>query len=121
MLRRRWDDPGLHREGDHPVVFPGAGAHSGAFSPLTTSCPSRWRRSGASSTACGARCGQGPRPRPGSRSHSWTTPEATGLPSALATTVCGPELIDDETAWVRGFRRLWELDTRDAFGGERAP
>ena len=28
-LRRRWDDPQLRREGDHPVVYPGAGSHSG--------------------------------------------------------------------------------------------
>ena len=32
-LRRRWDDPELHREGDRPVVFAGAGSHSGAFIP----------------------------------------------------------------------------------------
>ena len=32
-LRRRWDDPNLHRENGHPVVFPGAGSHSGAFVP----------------------------------------------------------------------------------------
>src|SRR3954453_21474619 len=33
VLRRRWDDPALRREGDHPVVHPGAGSHSGAFVP----------------------------------------------------------------------------------------
>ena len=32
-LRRRWDDPELTRRGDHPVLFPGAGSHSGAFVP----------------------------------------------------------------------------------------
>ena len=30
-LRRRWDDPELVHVGDHPVVFAGAGSHSGAF------------------------------------------------------------------------------------------
>jgi hypothetical protein len=39
-LRRRWDDPNLRREGDHPVVFPGAGSHSGAFVPGDYSTPS---------------------------------------------------------------------------------
>ena len=29
-LRRRWDDPDLRLVGDHPVVFVGAGSHSGA-------------------------------------------------------------------------------------------
>ena len=32
-LRRRWDDPDLRRFGQHPVVFAGAGSHSGAFVP----------------------------------------------------------------------------------------
>jgi hypothetical protein len=32
-LRRRWDDPRLVRQGDHPVVFVGAGSHSMAFGP----------------------------------------------------------------------------------------
>ncbi len=35
-LRRRWDDPELHREGDQPVVYAGAGSHSGAFIPGDT-------------------------------------------------------------------------------------
>ncbi len=30
-LRRRWDDPELEHEGDHPIVYAGAGSHSGAF------------------------------------------------------------------------------------------
>ena len=32
-LRRRWDDPDLRREGEHPVAFIGAGSHSGAVIP----------------------------------------------------------------------------------------
>jgi len=32
-----------------------------------------------------------------------------------------PVVIDDETPWVRGYRGLWGYDTRDPFGGERAP
>lgn len=31
-LRRRWDDPELKREGDHPIVFAGAGSHASYFS-----------------------------------------------------------------------------------------
>lgn len=30
-LRRRWDDPGLTRVGEHPVVFVAAGAHANYF------------------------------------------------------------------------------------------
>jgi len=32
-LRRRWDDPELTRQGDHPVIFAGAGSHASYFSP----------------------------------------------------------------------------------------
>ena len=32
-----------------------------------------------------------------------------------------PEVIDDDTGWVRGFRGLWGHDTRDRLGGERGP
>ena len=27
-LRRRWDDPRLEKDGEHPVVYPGAGSHA---------------------------------------------------------------------------------------------
>jgi hypothetical protein len=122
VLRRRWDDPGLRREGDHPVVFPGAGSHSGAFVPgdyvTAVEVPAlrpivgalrRWVRS-RPPTAPGfaipfvdyAR-GDGPAVGPGHHQ------------------VWSPELIDDDTPWVVGFHGLWGLDTRDAFGGERAP
>jgi hypothetical protein len=30
-------------------------------------------------------------------------------------------VIDDDTPWVRDYRGLWGYDTRDPFGGERAP
>ncbi len=32
-LRRRWDDPELRREGDHPLIFAGAGSHASYFAP----------------------------------------------------------------------------------------
>ncbi|NEM06898.1 hypothetical protein [Geodermatophilus normandii] len=122
VLRRRWDDPGLRREGQHPVVFPGAGSHSGAFLPgdyvIAVEIPTlrrvrdaarRWLRRGPS-TSRGVALpfidyarGDGIAVGPGHTRTWW------------------PELIDDDTPWVTGFRGLWGLDTRDAFGGERAP
>ena len=33
QLRRRWDDPGLHKVGDHPVVHAGAGSHAAHVEP----------------------------------------------------------------------------------------
>jgi hypothetical protein len=32
-LRRRWDDPGLEKVGEHPVVYPGAGSHASYYEP----------------------------------------------------------------------------------------
>jgi hypothetical protein len=32
-LRRRWDDPALEKEGDHPIVYVGAGSHASYFEP----------------------------------------------------------------------------------------
>jgi len=126
-LRRRWDDPDLTLvDGTHPVVFAGAGSHSGAFLPgdyLVTVNPrflgtvARWwkravewlqRRERSEERGFGipfidyAR-GDGVRVGPG-QDREWQ-----------------PVLIDDDTPWVRGFRGLWGVDTRDWAGGERAP
>ncbi|GAB3324774.1 hypothetical protein GCM10027451_49330 [Geodermatophilus aquaeductus] len=115
-LRRRWDDPGLRREGDHPVVFPGAGSHSGAFTPgdhvVAVELPPLRRlrdRLGRRSAAGFAipfvdyARGDGPAVGPG-HDRTWQ-----------------PEVVGEDTPWVRDFRGLWGLDTRDALGGERAP
>jgi hypothetical protein len=126
-LRRRWDDPDLQLEGDHPVCFAGAGSHSGAFIPgdyvvsvdppqlravidFLRSVRTRTRRAASARGDSGfgipfvdyAR-GDGVAIGPG-RGHEW---EAV--------------LIDDATPWVHAYRGLWGLDTRDRFGGERAP
>jgi hypothetical protein len=126
-LRRRWDDPDLTVvAGTHPVVFAGAGSHSGAFlagdylvtvNPRFLGTAARWwkraaelilRRERAEDHGFGipfidyAR-GDGVRVGPG-QDRAWH-----------------PVLIDDDTPWVRGFRGLFGIDTRDWAGGERAP
>jgi hypothetical protein len=127
-LRRRWDDPDLSLvDGRHPVVFAGAGSHSGAYLAgdyLITVAPPRlgglvpaarrmaklftpWTRA-AQGEGLGipyvdyAR-GDGPSVGPG-EDLSWT-----------------PVVIDDDTPWVRDYRGLWGHDTRDRLGGERGP
>jgi energy-converting hydrogenase Eha subunit C len=127
-LRRRWDDPDLRRDGNHPVVFAGAGSHSGAFTPgdyvISVDPPqlrkviarlrrlqrllAPWRDEARPVAGFGipfvdyAR-GDGKEIGSG-RQAQWTA-----------------TLIGDETPWVRDYRGLWGLDTEDRFGGERAP
>jgi hypothetical protein len=128
-LRRRVDDPDLQLvDGTHPVVHAGAGSHSGAYLPgdyIVTAAPpalekltQRWRRfarlitpgsrtqqerSGIGLPFIDYRRGDGPSVGPGT-DQGWT-----------------PVVIDDDTPWVREYRGLWGYDTRDPFGGERAP
>ncbi len=125
-LRRRWDDPDIAKVGEHPVVFAGAGSHSGAYLPgeyvVTTPIPlpgwmhpirsfwkaiRPWARGGEVSLLSvpyiDYRRGDG---------------AAVGPGQALAWTAVP---IDGDTPWVRDFRGLWGLDTTDPLGGERAP
>jgi hypothetical protein len=127
-LRRRVDDPDLQLvDGTHPVVHAGAGSHSGAYLPgdyiVTVAPPALerltqwWRRfarvialsrktqerSGIGLPFIDYRRGDGPSVGPGT-DQSWT-----------------PVVIDEKTPWVQDYRGLWGYDTRDPFGGERAP
>lgn len=125
-LRRRWDDPDMAKVGDHPVVFAGAGSHSGAYLSgeyvVSTPIPvPEWLR-GVRSVWIAMR--------------PWAHGESTSILSIPYIDYhrgdgvgVGPGgdrewsqvLIDDDTPWVRHFRGLWGLDTRDPLGGERAP
>ncbi|WP_374058082.1 hypothetical protein [Marinitenerispora sediminis] len=126
-LRRRWDDPELHRDGDHPMIFVGAGSHSHQMLPgdyliqvdpaVLRGVVRAWRavtqrlfpstsaivRHGIGVPFVDYARGDGVRVGPGGE-RAWS-----------------PVLIDDDTSWVRGFRGLWGRDTRDWFDGERAP
>ena len=126
-LRRRWDDPDLFWSAGHPVIFAGAGSHSGAAQPgdylvrvrprfLTglvhgirtlTARVAPWLRApeeeGIGIPFIDYARGDGVRVGPGG-DRAWS-----------------PVLIDDSTGWVEGFAGLWGRDTGDRFGGERAP
>ena len=127
-LRRRIDDPDLQLvDRTHPVVHAGAGSHSGAYlagdyivsvsPPAVERLTRRWRRfvrmitpsmstrerPGIGLPFIDYRRGDGPSVGPGTE-RTWT---------AVA--------IDEDTPWVRDYRGLWGYDTRDPFGGERAP
>jgi hypothetical protein len=134
-LRRRWDDPLLVKEGDHPVIFAGAGSHASYFEqgeyimgatpkilkPLQIGVMALNRLwveqlgqgdPDAAAQEAGALIsipfvdyarGDGKAIGPGG-DEEWT-----------------PVLIADSDSWVDKYRGLWGLDTRDFFGGERAP
>ncbi|GAA0274739.1 hypothetical protein [Cryptosporangium japonicum] len=126
-LRRRWDDPDLSLvDGRHPVVFAGAGSHSGAYLPGDYLITVRPPRLGGVVDAL-----------------RWTARHvvpwslkdrhAVGIPYVDYARGDGraigpgqpewwrPVLIDDDTDWVRNYRGLWGRDTRDRLGGERGP
>lgn len=126
-LRRRWDDPDIELvDGTHPVVYAGAGSHSGAYLRgeylVTAPIPlPRW----IDSVRRGLH-----------RMVPWRDdddPGSIGIPyidyrrgDGLAVGPGGDRswdacLITDETPWVRDYRGLWGLDTKDPLGGERAP
>ncbi len=127
-LRRRWDDPELRREGDHPVVFPGAGSHSGAFVPgdyVISVDPPQLRRAVAIARRLQrllAPWRDDTRPASGFGIPFVDYARGDGNtigPGQRAQWTAVP--IDDRTPWVRDYRGLWGLDTEDHFGGERAP
>lgn len=125
-LRRRWDDPDLELVGgQHPVVYVGAGSHSGAYLPgdylITVRPPSLRGLVGALRWA-------------GRLFAPWSEGQQTvGIPYVDYARGDGraigpgqdepwhPVVIGDDTGWVRDFRGLWGRDTRDRLGGERGP
>lgn len=127
-LRRRWDDPELQLAGDHPVVCAGAGSHSGAFVAgdyVVTVDPRPVQRMLQVLRAAQRLLAPW--------RHYTGKPAGLGIPFVDYARGDGaaigpgedrrwsPVLIDDDTPWVSDYRGLWGLDTRDRFGGERAP
>lgn len=126
-LRRRWDDPDLTIEGEHPVIHAGLGSHSGAYLAgeyLTThDVPAfsgllkvsrrisrvflPWTRDhdhvGLSIPYIDYARGDGVAIGPG-QVRSWE-----------------PVIIGEATPWVVHYRGLWGNDTQDPLGGERGP
>jgi hypothetical protein len=126
-LRRRWDDPQLDREGDHPVVYCGAGSHSGAFVPgdyvVSVELPALRRVVGRLQQVRRRLLPWTSEPGRGAFAlpfvdYARGDGEAIGARHDLTWRV---ERIDDATPWVCDYRGLWGLDTHDPLGGERAP
>ncbi len=134
-VRRRWDDPQLIRQGNHPVIFVGAGSHASYFEqgeymmgaepellqPLKRAADwmqKFWNDSlGMGSTQFAQRNARAKLNVP-----FIDYARGDGLcigPHQVETWT--PILISDDVAWVHHYRGLWGLDTHDPIGGERAP
>ncbi|MFN8629950.1 MAG: hypothetical protein U0838_06385 [Chloroflexota bacterium] len=134
-LRRRWDDPRLERQGDHVVVYPGAGSHATYMERgeyiMRLPLPGErladgvlgWFRTFWRDTLN--------QPDPGdllaSLKRAVSVPfvdyaRGDGLAVGPGQQVeWSPVLVSDADPWVHRYRGLWGLDTRDRMAGERAP
>jgi hypothetical protein len=135
QLRRRWDDPWLVKEGDHPVLFAGAGSHAKYFEQgeylTTVPLPALRGVTGLLQAAREFWVGSLHQPDPGDL--------GARLQAALSASFVdyargdgarvghggasawSPIVISEDDTWVAGYRGLFGLDTHDRFGGERSP
>ena len=134
-LRRRWDDPRLQRDGEHVVVYPGAGSHATYME--TGEYIMRLGLPGASlmkavldnvRTFWRDRLRQ---PDPGDLAESLA--RVLSVPFVDYARGDGyrvgpgqeiewsPIVIGDDDPWVDHYLGLWGLDTGDRMAGERAP
>lgn len=138
-LRRRWDDPVLKKEGDHPIVFAGAGSHASYFEQgeymvgvtpdfavplerIVDAARKVWyeRLKQSRDLPDESEVSEGTRPLFAIPHVDYARGDGKRIGPGQAEE-WNPILICDETDWVDRFRGLWGLDTRDPVGGERAP
>lgn len=136
-LRRRRDDPSLHWEGEHVVVFPGAGSHASYFEageytteialpPLQPIAALRRKVAGWLHGLLGTG-GDEPVAQRDERDPFRVAFVDFARGDGLAIGPGGdapwaePRLVGDDQPWVRDFRGLWGLYAQDPFGGEDAP
>ena len=135
-LRRRWDDPELHKvAGNHPVVYAGAGSHASYFLPgeYLMSVEPKFLlplKKGliASRKFWVETLGQGDVGEVAAQVGSMLS--IPFVDYARGDGVCigpgqpqrwSPVLLTAESGWAEHYRGLWGLDTQDPLGGERAP
>ena len=134
-LRRRWDDPLLVREGNHPVIFAGAGSHASYFEQgeyLMGAEPEFLQPFKGVSGGLRKfwydtlRMGVGGDPRQSDRAMisvpfiDYARGDGYRIGPGQKED-WSPEIISDQVGWVDKYRGLWGLDTHDPLGGERAP
>ncbi len=139
-LRRRWDDPEVEKVGEHPVVYVGAGSHASHFSPgeyLTEIELPFLAPLAAASEAVQEFWRQRLRQQ-WARELEQTADQSSfnifripfvdysrgdgrAIGPGTAYPWGEPQLLEPAPGWVRFYRGLWGLYTRDPFSGENAP
>jgi hypothetical protein len=134
-LRRRWDDPKLHTEGEHVVVYPGAGSHATYMEQgeyiMRLALPGAALQRGILDWARRLWRDTLNQPDPGDLAESIarlvSVPFVDYARGDGYTVGPGqqfewsPILVGDDDGWVDAYRGLWGLDTGDRMAGERAP
>lgn len=132
-LRRRWDDPELHKLNEHPIVYVGAGSHASYFEageyltelelPLLSPLSAFWQR---------IRRGWERLLRTEDKTRSdetvfripfvdYARGDGLSIGPAQQKQWGEPVLLSPAPEWVRGYRGLWGLWARDPIAGENAP
>ena len=129
-LRRRWDDRvDLELEGDHPVVYAGAGSHASYFrrgeyqAEVPIPAPQRVKRIvEAMGDFWRERLGQGGETRSPLRIPFIDFARGDGLAIGPGQPhEWTPNVIDETTPWASKYRGLWGLYAQDPIAGENAP
>jgi hypothetical protein len=134
-LRRRWDDPRLQKDGDHVVVYPGAGSHATYMEQgeyiMRLALPGAALQRGVLDWVRRLWRDTLNQPDPGDLAE--TLARLVSVPFVDYARGDGfavgpgqqvewsPIVIGDDDGWVDGYRGLWGLDTGDRMAGERAP
>ena len=129
-LRRRWDDRvDLELEGDHPVVYAGAGSHASYFrrgeyqAEVPIPAPQRVKRVvEAMGDFWRERLGQGGETKSPLRIPFIDFARGDGLAIGPGQPQeWTPNVIDETTPWASRYRGLWGLYAQDPIAGENAP
>ncbi len=134
-LRRRWDDPTITLNGEHPVLFAGGGSHASYFEQgdYLTQLPLPFARGARGALDALRSFWRDTLNQPDPGDLARRIEGALSVPfidygrgdgrvvGPGGTDEWTPVLIDDDIPWVDGYRGLFGLDTYDRFAGERAP
>jgi hypothetical protein len=134
-LRRRWDDPKLTKDGNHVIVYPGAGSHATYMERgeyiMRLPLPGERLVHGILDVVRRMWRDTLNQPDPGDLAETLkrlvSVPFVDYARGDGLTVGPGQEVewapipISDGTPWVDGYRGLWGLDTGDRLAGERAP